>query len=411
MKSSWKLENLVLANIFLVSFLRIRIWGGFDSWWIFRLLTLVIVGILWKRKKLIKYGLDLVDWWVLGFLIINSLSVFEVLDVIMFVKYFEKVVFGVLWFLILRRFKNNKAFIEKLAWVLGISVVARGLLELGLNWDRFADLMLKVLSPSMSLFTKINLMRERTVSSIFVGSLVGVFVYFFNKTDKLRWKIVNVGLILFIGGVIFLSNWRGRFLVFVINVFLSIVVLGAKFNWKKVLKNGALVLVFMLSIFWLADQYRLDKFGYSLLDRFWKPDSAEDIGTIKWRVKAFGDAVAMSKGKLFGVGLGQFYNYTTLKSNMNRVFYDGVYLDDSSEHGPHNLFFQFLAETGYVGLFWLIWGLVYFGWRDVCLMKKGESLNKNLLVVLFWGVVLAVQFDPATSLEFFVLFLGLRGLL
>ena len=135
---------MVLVSIFLVSFLRIRIWGGFDSWWIFRLLTLVVVEILWKRKELIKYRLGLVDWWVLGFLIISSLSVFEVLDAIMFVKYFEKVVFGVLWFLILRRFKNNKAFIEKLAWVLGISVVIRGLLELGLNWDRFADLMLKV---------------------------------------------------------------------------------------------------------------------------------------------------------------------------------------------------------------------------------------------------------------------------
>ncbi len=377
--------------------------GGVNSTWLVELGA--VIGGVWlgweKKDELGEFLSQKTVWWFLGWMAIISLSGVGVLYWPSFWKMWGKWVIGLVWlWIVMATYRQGKE--RQVWWGLIIVLWLKLVLEVGLYQDWFKSFEFRFLDTKLVNSIKANLLRERTIISFFNEPLALGSWWLIAKKNK-RWKWWGWLSLLGSGIVVFMSNWRGRMVVWLM------VLLGGIGWWgdKKQMKKWLVGIAIVGLVFGGLDRLMLISRGYSVLDRLRNEDKAEDKNTLKWRKKAFGEAREMASYTWFGVGVGQFYNFTDLK---NRLGLQLIKLDDASKYGPHNIFFQFLAETGWIGWFWLVLGLSWFGWWDSSHWKIYNS-DLKLLAGVFWLTVAVVQFYPAISWEFVALFFGLRGVL
>jgi O-antigen ligase len=210
----------------------------------------------------------------------------------------------------------------------------------------------------------------------------------------------------------FLSNWRGRVLVYA-GILISSFVAFKKYWFKKFkpLLLGGLILVLFLFI---LDRNMVVSKGFSVVDRLMNKDVYEDQMTIIWRIDAFNESVKMGFSSPFGVGLRNFYDWTYIKSKARFLSTDFALLTkEAAVDGPHNIVAQFLAETGYIGLLIFLLMIASFASRDLKTIRSKQKLwlEKVTIILAFWGFILATAFYPTTSLNFYISFFLFRAML
>jgi hypothetical protein len=349
--------------------------------------------------------------------VVSSLSVFPVLNFASFLKYYEKFVVGTsIYFMVFWMKHLNKNIFNILFKVFYWGFLVRLFMELGLIlFPDFVDgIGSLILNPLLFRSIKANLVRQRTYVDFIQEAFVPILLFGLVKKNSSFIQKAKQGFLIMVAGAIsFLSNWRGRVLVFLFSVFSFLAThVFTNFNKKYLLRLVGLFLGLFIFINFL-DNMSVSRVGFSVRDRLMSTDEAEDVSTVEWRLNAFNASIGMGSSGFFGVGLGNYYEWLGEKKRYPSFIREFRELADAaSSHGPHNIFFQYLAEMGYVGLIVFIALLVGFAIEDVRGFGKNKySQDHKAIALSFWALISVVQFYPATSLSFYVSFYLLRAML
>jgi O-antigen ligase len=115
---------------------------------------------------------------------------------------------------------------------------------------------------------------------------------------------------------------------------------------------------------------------------------------------------------LIGVGLGNYFD--NLPNNMKTtttIIQNEAKWNRSVITNPHNIFFTTLSETGILGLLSFTILIGYFLYRDLlAFMQRKTNLHK-ILMLCFWGLFIFSIINPATVLQYLIMFWLLRALI
>ena len=124
----------------------------------------------------------------------------------------------------------------------------------------------------------------------------------------------------------------------------------------------------------------------------------------------FKESVHMANSNPFGVGLGNFFDQLSNKNlptgasdSMNKISLGAL------TAGTHNIFFQYLAESGYIGLISFCILLLLFAFKDFKILNSPTNSIKKTFILSFWTLIIIVQFFPAINLSFYTIFFLLRA--
>lgn len=237
----------------------------------------------------------------------------------------------------------------------------------------------------------------RLTGSFFEPSILGTFLLInfsllLNSLKKLKnnkiKKLVLLALLgCFIG--IILTASRGIYLLFFAYIIYEIIlaVKNRNLKLKTINKNLLLAIIIIIAVF-------LPYFSNRIFD-FSKIFSKLGSGT--YRLQLAEESFLLAKNNLLGVGINLSpYNFAIQKFSKEIIF--------DPAH-PHNIFFQILAETGFIGL-------TIFSFFIFYTIKEIPQLNKNLFfypIILF---LIAAQFYPifinqSEITSYLFLFIGL----
>ncbi|KKU04130.1 MAG: hypothetical protein UX88_C0001G0034 [Candidatus Woesebacteria bacterium GW2011_GWC2_47_16] len=420
--------NIFLLGVFLVLLPPVRLPFLDLSFWNTNLLgrglidlafLYVLLKSFFDRKEVfvVKKNNVFYVFAVLGVFVLHSLSVFSAINILTFLKAFEKLIFGFMGFLSITYFvgKNKKVVFEKIILVFFLAGIFKLLLEAMLIAypefsTTFADIVLK---EEVARSIRANLARGRTYIDLLLEISLPFFLYYFLKKGTRNYlKLAGLVLGVLLGFVSFLSTWRGRFVIYITMVVFSFAYLKS-LNFKKAAFLFATGLFLLLS-FYLLDKRQILNQGFSVVDRLLNKDVVEDQMTISWRIEAIKESFVMGSVSLFGVGIGNYYEWTAFKPITQYLPQNQKLITEAAAtSGPHNIFAQFLAETGYFSFVVFILVLLVFLVNDlkIFLSKDVLWLEKMTIVLAFWGLIAGTLFYPATSLSFFISFFVFRGLL
>ncbi len=114
-----------------------------------------------------------------------------------------------------------------------------------------------------------------------------------------------------------------------------------------------------------------------------------------------------------GVGLGNYILYNDSPSicsyyvtkNYQKTYWKLV------AYSPHNIFFQTLSETGFLGTASFVLLMGFFLVRDSRYLKYSKVTLITGLVIASWTIIVYCLFNPSYSLFVFGWFWFLRGLI
>ena len=373
----------------------------------FFLFSYILKDNLTQKKSFLIVNTEIV--LLIAFLLTQSLSILPAENINIFLQRYSKVVIGFLIFIVYRVSKQNNQFnSEKLAKMLAWGSLFNILVQMTVY---FFPIVYKALAGKLILnnlfaITMANLEAGKILDDSYLEiSLPFILYFYFNRTQtkkRLFWLLSSCSIV----GIAFLSNFRYRFLTAFFGVLIPIMLM------KKIKHSfvftGLLVFFILFTIYGGRQlSYRLST--YSVIERFSLENKSLDYNTISWRFDMFKAAIEMATKSFFGSGLGNFYealDKTGLFINTKQPISYAALLS-----GPHNIFFQFLGETGFLGLFTFLILLIQYAKTDLQVLLTNKFTLRVAYIIGFWLLILSVQFFPAINLTFYFLFFLLRAVI
>ena len=375
------------------------------------LLILIFPLLVWGIHKYGKNRMDMEDYLIVIFVFFQSISVVGIVNSEIFLQRYSKIIIGLLIYLVVSYLKKSRnKFRYDLMKTLVIGFIPVIILQLVLlvfpnYYVSFGKLFIY---DNVYQTTLVNLARGKLFDDTYSIIIVPILLFFLFRRTQLVVKIILLCLFLSFAVVAFASNFRTFFITFIATSFLTILFL------RGVGKRGWIILL-LIAFFTVSaipiNNALISDNGFTVIDRLLLQDNSRDYSTIDWRFRMFQESIDMSLSRPFGVGLGNFYdflpqNYKLLSPNKESS--QAQIAIDALQSGPHNIFFQYLAETGFTGLISFIALLTYFVKKDIGILK-GKNNEKKTLIMSFWALVLTVQAFPAINLAFYSLFFLLRA--
>jgi len=320
-------------------------------------------------------------------------------------------VIGIIVYLIILYFINIKSDISKLLLKSllygGIVVIISQLLLLIFPNQYFQIGDLFIYNNVLNI-TKANFNIGKLFDDSYLEILTSLLVYYFFKRKDYLSKLVTGLLICTIGFVSFVSNFRYRILAYVFSGMTMVFFL--KFREKSILNKLFILLILILLIFSSLNPLLKQFSGYTVIDRFTEREEYEDNSSIAWRFNMFNTSIKLAQTNRFGVGIGNMFDFLS-KRELKNILGEKTIALSALNAGPHNIFFQFLAETGYPGLIVFILLILFYLKKDFSIIKKGPNTEKMVFISMFWSLIFIAQFFPAINLTFYTLFFVLRALI
>lgn len=350
---------------------------------------------------------------ILLFLLSQSIGIINALSIETFIQRYSKVVIGIIFYFNIKLLINetNKRQLFILLKLLLVGSVITFIIQtiLLLLPQTYINLFVDIIYSGVYSITKANLSASKLFDDTYFELSVPIVVYFLSQHEKNNQLKVLLWVYLFsIGLVAFASNFRYRLLSYLISLVASLIFIKK----TSVTKIFLIILLCFLSISFV-DPILRQVSKITLTDRLINNEEYSDSSSISWRIDMFKSSIDLANSQVFGVGLGNMYDYLK-KSTMGT----GNLSPEMSRSiaalmaGPHNIFFQYLGETGYIGLIAFIILLCFFIKRDYLILTGLNSrIESKVFVLMFWTLMLIVEFFPATNLTFYMLFFSLRGLI
>lgn len=359
-----------------------------------------------KRKNL---PLNMEKALILFFLLTQSLSLLPANNIFVFLQRYSKILIGILAYFVTKRVIKEMTYKQIFSWLFfGFLIALIFQIILLFLSDFFFNVGLFLIHENVLNITKANYDSGKLFDDTYLEVVIPILIfYLLEKQRRYRFKKIIIFVTLFITSIIaFASNFRYRALTFSISLIASIIFLG---KGKNIVKNLVAILIAVFIFLPLFDKLASNLNSYSLIDRVVNQKEYEKTGTIAWRLKMFDKSIELSRYSLFGVGLGNMADYL----NKNSLPLDrslNLKAKGALESGPHNIFFQLLAETGFVGLISFLMMLIYFIRKDIAILKT-KDITRKTLIICFWTLIFSGQFFPAINLTFYVIFFVMRGLI
>lgn len=410
---------LLLLGIFLLRFPPIYYLGIRNFFFTTHVISVVIFIFLFismvleylrTAKKDIEFTAE--NLLVILFLISQSFSIIEAQNITLFLQRYSKIFLGIIiYFIIKKILKQNHSIIYKKIFTYlfygSLIAIVFQLILLFLP-NLFLDTGSFFIHRNLFDITKANYGSGKLFDDTYLEIVIPILTFYLlgNRRINRFKKIIMFLLIFSIGFIAFASNFRYRLLTFLISLITSIVFFG---NIKNIIRNLLITIAAVFIFISLFDKLVINMNTYSLIDRAIDQEEYEDTGTIAWRLKMFDKSVELSKYSLFGVGLGNMADYLN-KSSIPLDQSLKLKAEGALESGPHNIFFQFLAETGKIGLAIFVLLLLIFFKKDISLLNS-KKIEKKALILCFWSLIFIGQFFPAINLTFYFLFFMLRAMI
>jgi len=241
-----------------------------------------------------------------------------------------------------------------------------------------------------------------------------------NQHSKIRNIILFLGLI----SLIFLTviaNSRSRFLSLAFAI-VFVFFLNLKYKYLNIqifnkINKLIMTIVIGLTLFLLAlIQYK----PYIIVDRILLSEDYVDYLTINSRIQAAEQSVEyFISSPIMGIGLGNYIDNRrfSLKYQQNVPQFQ-LNFANLSRMSPHNVFFQYLSETGLIGTLPFIIIICYFIKADINYMIqiKRNNLTENSLIILSfiiasWTLFIHGVFNPFITVFITGWFWFLRGVI
>lgn len=348
------------------------------------------------------------------FLISQILSVINAINITNFLYFAEKIV-TIFAFLFISQILLKKENVSKVLKIILITLYLNVFIEMILFFSpQLTQYLYQIIHPAIIHMLSYNLeQRNRlffeTSGEIFFPLIL--YFYFFKK-EVFQKKIPLTFLFMSIFILSFWSNFRDRFVTGIFSILSFIYLYKNELKKIKLTKIVWFLAIFM-TIFIIGLAYSNATNGFSIVDRIFLQNKQEDVDTLAFRGVLASQSIKMFLANpVFGVGLGNFYEYIPESMKIqrfnffgdSRVFYEGTLLY------PHNFILQIMAETGSVGLFGFMILIIYFIKKDLNIIKSNQPLAKTL-IICFWSLLLYALFSPKSPLLFYFQFFLLRSLI
>jgi len=238
----------------------------------------------------------------------------------------------------------------------------------------------------------------RLTGSFFEPSILGTFLltqYLFfinilNKVKKQKEKILIKIIIIGIVIGIFFTGSRGIYLIFLLSLLTSILPLlkSKKYNLPSL--KSSIIYIFPILIILPYFLNRFSDFS-SLFSK---------LGSGTYRLQMAEQAFLLAKNNFLGVGLNLSPHSFAIQKFSKEIIFDPAH--------PHNIFFQILAETGFIGL--IIFSLFIF-----YSIKEVSNFSKNyffypIIFFLLSSQIYPIFINQPEIASFLFLYIGLSKL-
>lgn len=384
---------------------------------IFIFLFLVSIYKAYKEKKQTLY-FNTETVLILIFFITQSLSIIGAQNILVFLQRYSKIFIGLSLYLLIKayinKYKNKAEFFDFIIKVLLFGSTIAIFLQLLLFV--FPDIYFGVgqyfIYKNVLDITQAHFAFGKLFDDSYLEIIIPTLIFYIsNKKEKnsnLFTNILYFTLVLIIGFISFISNFRYRFLAFLFSLFFSFSIFKSRVNTLKIAIGTFLILL----TFQLGSSISTQIVGHDLIDRILLQSKIEDYGTVEWRLNMYQESSDMGRAHLFGVGLGNFYDNLQGNKFISPIAPERQKTSlGALTGGPHNIFFQVLAETGLAGLLSFISLIIFFIYKDFNLIKKKVMKEKPVLIASFWTLMIIAQFIPSINLTFYSLFFIFRAII
>lgn len=355
------------------------------------------------NPKFLSFNNKLLINTVLILFIIQSLSIFSVINLEAFLSRFKDIFISLLFFILAGLYKEK---IKKIILVIFLGAFLNIIYQfiLVFNSDFFVKVISNFIYEKHLNYVLANLDRNRIYIDTFDEAIIPFLFLGFAVRKSFNNILAKIGVIL-ITILSFLSNFRTRILMIIFSTTTSFFILIKGKNRKKIL---AVLLILLISfLFSNAIPSNIRQFY-----RFNDIEETLDTTTIVTRLDQVKIAFDMGKIGLFGVGLGNYFDNIPgiLKSKDLILSESTKFVKLGAEEYVHNIFGFIISESGYLGLATFMCMIYLFIKNDIFLFKKNNKYNKAL-IISFWTVFIYGLFNPIIPASYQVLFWTIRGLL
>ncbi len=417
MKKQYPLSIILfLLAIFLLRFPPIYYLGIQNTFLTTHAVSIVIficlfILAIWKiiKNKLKKIDFNTENILILLFFLTQSLSIIGAQNTIVFFQRYSKVLLGLIAYFIFY-FINKKQILKPLLKILLLGGFVSISIQLILLFfpNLYFNLGNIFIYSNVLDITKANYNVGKLFDDSYLELIISILIYYLLKEKKPYSKFLIFCVIFILGLLTIVSNFRYRLLTFIFSFCLSFFLL--KIKEKNAINKvfGLFILIFF--ILTTLNPFIQRFFSRTTIDRLIEKEEFKDSSSISWRLKMFNKSIELAQTNLFGVGLGNMFNYLPKKELKGTTVNTQLSLGALSA-GPHNIFFQFLGETGYIGLLMFVVLLLFLARKDFQIVKNNKNEQKKIFILCFWTLIFIVQFFPAINLTFYTLFFTLRGLI
>lgn len=417
---------LFLLAIFLLRFPPIYFLGIKNTLLTTHFLSVVIflflfIKYFWQiilKKLPLSFKLNTENKLILLFFIVQSISIIGAVNIPIFIQRYSKIFIGFLLYMLVKSYVSGyKKKVEFYDFIIKIllfgSIIAIFLqLLLFVFPNIYFGLGQYFIYKNVLDITQAHFAFGKIFDDSYLEIIIPTLIFYINnkkgENPNLFTNIFYFTLLLIIGFISFISNFRYRFLTFLFSLFFSFLISKFRVNNLKIAIGTFLILL----TFQLGSSISTQIVGHDLIDRILLQNKIEDYGTVEWRFNMYQKSLDMGRAHLFGVGLGNFYD--NLQGNK---FISSISPEREKTSlgaltgGPHNIFFQVLAEIGPVGLLSFASLIIFYIYKDFNSIKKKVIKEKLILITSFWTLIIIAQFIPSINLTFYSLFFIFRAII
>lgn len=351
---------------------------------------------------------------ILIFLVFQLFSVVSVVTLYAYLEMFIKIISGVILYFVARSIfseSSNTRYQSKshsLNTVISVAGILNILFQssLLLYPDGTLQLVKNFFSKNLMEVTRFHYEINNKLYSNFPLEILPPILFLDFLTNKKIVKKISTYLYLTIIFILAIaSNFRYRLVGYFVSMTCSVIlfrqIIGKAYNH---------IFIYSLILGYIIFNFFTYFSKTTIINRFTDPEEYGKYSAVAFRLKMYKTAFDLGNSKLFGVGLGNMYDYVQ-KSMGSQVSINKQFTLFSFMGGAHNIILQIFAETGFFGLLSLIILLIFWLIKDLTLFRKGILKEKIVYVLMFWTLVFISQFIPAYNITFFIFFFLLRGLI
>ena len=232
---------------------------------------------------------------------------------------------------------------------------------------------------------------DELIVGSYLSRLLPLMVIFFISFDYLNQKKkIFFFFILFVGFAIFFSGERTAFFIYLITLFFTFFIK----KLRIVILISTIILVFFTFIFSYTNKNLRERmFSQTINQIYDKKTNSIYFFSKEHTILSLISIDLFKKNKFFGIGVKNFRNICDDSDYENLVSFTP---DHYCNFHPHNIFFQFLSETGIFGAVMYLFFLVYLITiiYKIIIQTFKENINNYYNIALFLSVGILISIFP-----------------